>query len=215
MDEPLLGVLLSALWGGLIALAAASRFASAATLESPLSVTRRTVWVTGMAAGAAAGIAAVLITPGLLDALRLTAVAGLVVATAWTDSLQRIIPNSIVGLSALVGAALAILQGWSELEPVVGAACAAATGGLALRYAGLIWRGEPGMGMGDIKLAAALGMLLGWHALWALYLGLLLAGMIALGGLAAGRLTRRSRLPFAPFVAAGTLAASLYPWPYG
>jgi leader peptidase (prepilin peptidase)/N-methyltransferase len=63
------------------------------------------------------------------------------------------------------------------------------------------------MGAGDIKLMAAMGLLLGWqNALLAIFLA-------ALGGSLAGLALRRSRhqeMPFGPWLALGSWVAFLW-----
>ncbi len=60
------------------------------------------------------------------------------------------------------------------------------------------------MGMGDVKLAAMLGLYLGWASLWVFYLAVVLGGTFGLVGLLTKRLKRGARLPFAPFTAVAT-----------
>ncbi|HTT51619.1 MAG TPA: A24 family peptidase [Streptosporangiaceae bacterium] len=68
-----------------------------------------------------------------------------------------------------------------------------------------------GLGWGDVKLAGVLGLYLGWLGIgWlaaGLFLGYLLAGATGLTLIAAGRASRKTQLPFGPFLLAGTLAA--------
>jgi leader peptidase (prepilin peptidase)/N-methyltransferase len=68
-----------------------------------------------------------------------------------------------------------------------------------------------GLGLGDVKLAAVLGFLLGWAGWPAVLLGLLvphlLNGPVALFLLATGRAGRRSALPLGPALLAGALIA--------
>lgn len=67
-----------------------------------------------------------------------------------------------------------------------------------------------GMGGGDMKLAAMMGAFLGWKlTLVALFLGVLLGGLVAVLLLASGRRGRKDPVPFGPFLAAGS-AASLF-----
>ena len=70
-----------------------------------------------------------------------------------------------------------------------------------------------GIGWGDVKLSGVLGLYLGWLGVSALvaglFLGYLLAALAGLGLLAARRATRKSQLPFGPFLLAGTLIAIL------
>ena len=67
------------------------------------------------------------------------------------------------------------------------------------------------LGMGDVKLAALLGLHLGWIGWQAVYLGVflgfLLQAVVGLALLLARRVGRRSELPFGPALLAGALAA--------
>lgn len=70
-----------------------------------------------------------------------------------------------------------------------------------------------GMGLGDVKLAAFLGLglgFLGWdHLVLGLFAAFLLGGVVALALLAVGRRGRRDEIPFGPWLAAGSLVAVL------
>jgi len=74
---------------------------------------------------------------------------------------------------------------------------------LALVYPG-------GLGWGDVKLSGVLGLYLGWLGAAAVAAGLLgafaLAALAGLGLIAAGRATRKSQLPFGPFMLASAIA---------
>lgn len=70
-----------------------------------------------------------------------------------------------------------------------------------------------GIGFGDVKLALVLGAVLGWYG-WATVLvgtfaGYLFAALYGIGLMLAGRADRTSRIPFGPFLLAGTLAGVL------
>ena len=69
------------------------------------------------------------------------------------------------------------------------------------------------MGMGDVKLALVIGLLLGWFGLTAWLIGLLAAfvvgGVIALVALALRKVTLRGSIPFGPSMLAGALVAVL------
>lgn len=89
----------------------------------------------------------------------------------------------------------------------------AAVGGLLLygAYYLLAVAVPGGMGFGDVKLAGVLGAVLAWAG-WApllvgAVLGFLYGGLVSLGLLAARRVSRTSRVPFGPFMVAGTLTA--------
>jgi leader peptidase (prepilin peptidase)/N-methyltransferase len=67
-----------------------------------------------------------------------------------------------------------------------------------------------GLGWGDVKLSGVLGLYLGWFGAAAVAAGLLgafvLAALAGLGLIAAGRATRRSQIPFGPFMLASAIA---------
>jgi len=64
--------------------------------------------------------------------------------------------------------------------------------------------GQPGMGVGDVKLGAMLGAFLGWQlALLSILLSVLVGGLLAAVLLASGRKARKDPLPFGPFLALG------------
>jgi leader peptidase (prepilin peptidase) / N-methyltransferase len=124
----------------------------------------------------------------------------LVVVTA-TDLERRIVPNRVVLPAA---AAVLTLRTISHPSPEWALGALGAAGFFfvaALAYPG-------GMGMGDVKLALLIGALLGRTTPVALMLGLLFAlvpslVLFARVGIGARRLT----IPFAPFLAAGTVVA--------
>jgi leader peptidase (prepilin peptidase) / N-methyltransferase len=89
----------------------------------------------------------------------------------------------------------------------------AAIGGVALfaLYA-VLWFVYPrGMGLGDVKLAGVLGLYLGYLGWGTLavgaFLGFALGGVIGVTLMATGRATRKSKIPFGPFMLSGALAA--------
>jgi leader peptidase (prepilin peptidase) / N-methyltransferase len=67
-----------------------------------------------------------------------------------------------------------------------------------------------GMGLGDVKLAAVLGLYLGAAVVPALLLAFAAGGLVGLAIIAGRGWSARSRtIPFAPFLAAGAAAAML------
>jgi leader peptidase (prepilin peptidase) / N-methyltransferase len=68
-----------------------------------------------------------------------------------------------------------------------------------------------GIGWGDVKLSGLIGLYLGWLGVRTLvsglFLGYLLAAVVGLILLATRRATRRSQVPFGPFMLAGALIA--------
>ncbi len=68
-----------------------------------------------------------------------------------------------------------------------------------------------GMGFGDVRLAAVVGMFLGWMELpevgVGLFLSFLFASVVGVGLMVAGRRGRKDRVPFGPFLALGAMVA--------
>jgi len=144
-----------------------------------------------------------------LPAYGYLAVAGAVLAV--TDARQRRLPDRLTLPSypvalALLGLAALLLPGGGR--PFLGALLGLGIAlGLFLLQAVIY---PDGLGWGDVKLAGILGLYLGWLGLPALvaglFLGYLLAGAAGLALIAAGRASRKTQLPFGPFLLAGTLA---------
>ena len=70
-----------------------------------------------------------------------------------------------------------------------------------------------GMGFGDVRLAALIGVYLGWlslgHVLVGMFLAFLAAALTGIGLIVARRRTRKDRVPFGPFLALGAVIAVL------
>lgn len=128
----------------------------------------------------------------------------LLLPIALIDLDHRIIPNRLTALGAVLALALgAALDPSGEPERLI---AGVAAGGVLL-LAALAYPG--GMGMGDVKLAAVLGLFLGRDVapamLIALLSGALLGALvIARKGAAKGR---KTAVPFGPFLGLGALAA--------
>jgi leader peptidase (prepilin peptidase)/N-methyltransferase len=106
----------------------------------------------------------------------------------------------------LLGASAAIAGDWGALIRLVLAGAALFAFYLVLH---LIQPG--GMGLGDVKLAGILGMYLGFLTWEHLLLGTLatfvVGGAYGLAMILARRATRKSSIPFGPFMILGTAAA--------
>jgi leader peptidase (prepilin peptidase) / N-methyltransferase len=139
---------------------------------------------------------------------------GVLLACSLIDVRHRIIPNTIV-LSGVVLFALAILALWGgtrDLDPVTALLGLLAYGG-GLFLVALASLG--GMGMGDVKLGALIGLVLGalgWRYVGVAALFAVLAGGVgAILALLTGQ-SRKDTIPFGPFMALGaTVSAFLAP----
>jgi leader peptidase (prepilin peptidase)/N-methyltransferase len=126
-------------------------------------------------------------------------------AVTLTDLEQRIIPNKVLLAGAVLCVAIAAptdLGGMAER-----AIAAAAAGGLlflvVLAYPG-------GMGLGDVKLVAVMGLFLGRAVAPAILIALLAGALTGLALIARhGARARKMAIPFGPFLALGGVIGML------
>jgi leader peptidase (prepilin peptidase) / N-methyltransferase len=131
-------------------------------------------------------------------ALGLVLCALLVVITL-TDLELRVIPNPVVGFGAVVGIALLALTEPGELPENL---IAAAIGGAILALIALSY--PRGMGMGDAKLVAMMGIFLGRALAPAVLIALAAGAVVGLVMIARhGSEARKHAIPFGPFLAFG------------
>jgi len=158
--------------------------------------------------------------PSLRLAAALVLVSTLIAITG-IDLDHQIIPDVL----SLPGVALGFIAsfgpggiGWKEsaLGVLVG-------GGVfvVIIVASSLVLGQPGMGVGDVKLGAMLGAFLGWQlALMSVLLSVLVGGPLAAGLMATGRKGRKDPVPFGPFLALGGVVSlfwgdALLTWYFG
>lgn len=150
-------------------------------------------------------------TPDALAAiaqlLAFLVLAGSAVALAAIDLDTHRLPNPIVystGIAGLVLLALAVLGDAQAGD--LGRALAGA-GILFAFYLALALARPGGMGLGDVKLAAVLGLYLGWVGWGALAVGafaaFLIGGIVGLLLIAVRRARRGTGIPFGPWMLAG------------
>jgi leader peptidase (prepilin peptidase) / N-methyltransferase len=126
-------------------------------------------------------------------------------AITLTDLEQRIIPNKILIVAAVLGVAIAAATDPGSLPER--AAAAAGAGGL-LFLAALAY--PRGMGLGDVKLAAVMGLFLGRNVAPAILVALLAGSLVGLAMIARhGAAARKRAIPFGPFLALGGVAGLL------
>lgn len=134
------------------------------------------------------------------------------VAVAAVDLEHYIVPRKIIYVAAALAAPFLVVQVVVGGDPgrLVDAAIA---GAASFAVLGLVHMVQPeGMGFGDVRLAGLDGALLGFLGLGEAAVGLFLgvaAGALAGVVLVALGRSRKTKLPFAPFLAVGTVAAVL------
>ena len=136
--------------------------------------------------------------------LRYATLAALLIAAAEIDRRHGIIPNRLVAVGSGLGLTLMLVINTNDLGPYVLAAVACAGLLLLIRIGSSHLWGRPGLGLGDVKLVAMMGLYLGWSTLWIFYLAMVLGGTLGLVGLLTQRFQRTTLLPLAPFIALGT-----------
>ena len=127
------------------------------------------------------------------------------------------IPNKVLYPAGAVGAALLIAGSILDSEPSR-LIWAAAGGALGFAILFVIWFIAPGgMGYGDVRLSGYIGMHLGYVGMGEVALGLfagfLLGAVVGLVLMVLGGRSRKSAIPFGPFLAAGALVAIAFGGP--
>lgn len=140
--------------------------------------------------------------------------AGVSVALALIDLDVRRLPNSLVlpivpvGLVLFGIASLVLGDAGPLLRAMLGAAAE-----LAL-YLAIVLVKPGGMGLGDVKLAAGLGLFLGWLGWPTLLVGsfaaFVLGGLVGVVLIVTKRETRTSAIPFGPFMLGGAWIAIFF-----
>lgn len=136
--------------------------------------------------------------------------AGLVALSA-IDLKTKRLPREITYTTAAIGAPLLVIAAFVRDEPerMWMAALGAAIAFVFMLLIYIVSRG--GMGDGDVRLSPLLGMYLGWLnpgiVLVGLFLGFFLGAIVGVALMASGAAGRRTKIPFGPFLAAGSLLA--------
>ncbi len=136
---------------------------------------------------------------GLVDSL-------LLLIFAIIDLRQRRVPNRLLGLSLLVALGFSLtLHQPPVLSALLGGACG---------FAGflLLARWRPGaLGMGDVKLAGLVGVMVGFpDVVWALLAAIVAAGIAALALVLSRRARLDQTMAYAPYLAWGACLALFF-----
>jgi leader peptidase (prepilin peptidase) / N-methyltransferase len=150
-----------------------------------------------------------------LPAYCVLAAAGVAISAIDIEHMR--IPSVLVYTTVALGAPLLVLASagthrWSALES------AAIGGAIALAAFGALFYAVPkGIGFGDVRLAGLCGGFLGWlgyrEVVAGFVISFIVAGVPAALLLATGKVQRRTKIPFGPFLAAGTVITVLFAAP--
>lgn len=131
------------------------------------------------------------------------------------------LPNSLTQSGLMVGLGYQLLQGWkgtglsSSIPDQLMFGIIGAVLGIwlfdVITFVASGILGQTAMGGGDAKLAAMMGMWLGWKLLLVgCFLACAIGAVIGGGAIALGILSRRDPMPFGPFLALGGAIAAFY-----
>jgi len=125
------------------------------------------------------------------------------------DAEHRLILDRVVVPAAAAALALSVITPGLGVIPALAGGIGAGLVFLALALLGSWLFKTEAMGLGDVKLAALLGLLLGGGTVTAVSIGVILAGAVALTLLLLRLRTMRDAIPYGPFLATGALVALL------
>ena len=130
-----------------------------------------------------------------------------------TDLEHGLILNKVVYPGMVVALLLALLpQPWLTQWTVTGIANAALGGGIGFGIfllIAIVSRG--GMGWGDVKLAALIGLATGFPLVFlSIIMGAILGGIVAVAMVIAKKRKRRGTIPFGPFLAVAAMIILLW-----
>lgn len=123
------------------------------------------------------------------------------------DLRHMIIPNGLV-IALLVISVIWTIYDGHYLNHILGFFSVS----LLLLLLAIVTKG--GMGMGDVKLMAVAGLLLGWQGIiLALMVGAIIGSVIGVGLIGFGVISRKQPVPFGPFLTIGIMSAMLFSEP--
>jgi len=128
------------------------------------------------------------------------------ITVSFIDIDKQIIPNEITFSLITNGLILALIfDHISFINSVLGLII---PGGLLLLIA-LIYK--KGMGLGDVKLVAMIGVFIGWKfALLSIFIGALIGSIYGVYMMIKTGMDRKTRIPFGPFISLGAVVMILY-----
>jgi leader peptidase (prepilin peptidase)/N-methyltransferase len=115
-----------------------------------------------------------------------------------------------IGAALVISAAFSIFLPDVEIVPFIGRAAAGGGIGLGIFFL-IVIVSRGGMGWGDVKLAALIGLVTGFPLVFvALLIGVILGGVVAALLLLLKVKKRKEAIPFGPFLAIGAIATLLW-----
>ncbi len=135
----------------------------------------------------------------------------LIVIITFIDLDTKLIPNKLLLIGLIPAVYPIIKNGYHYWDNYLIGGLGLGLGFFVIGYVGKLILKEDSMGMGDVKFAALIGLMLGWQQ------GLLVTGIAFFSAAALililsmiGKIGFRQKLPFAPFLSFGTIISILY-----
>lgn len=151
------------------------------------------------------------------DAACMMFLVSIMLVVFFIDLRHFIIPNRVVAVGAVVGAAAAVHHAFSPhtvymdtawWNPLAGAAAGYGSMLLVALAGTWFYKNEDAMGMGDVKIYIPIGLFLGWRlVLLVLLLSFVLGGLTGIGLMVTGKAKAQAVIPFGPFIAAAVCMA--------
>jgi leader peptidase (prepilin peptidase) / N-methyltransferase len=139
------------------------------------------------------------------------------VALSLIDLETKLLPNRIVYPSVVAGAVLVLISALAGPGIDAWIRALAAMGVSVGVFFVIALISPAGMGMGDVKLSALIGLYLGYLSWGRVALGFFLAflagAVVGVALMVVGRAGRKTAIPFGPFMALGAILATLFGGP--
>lgn len=149
-------------------------------------------------------LAAYFVNGPVLGTVLACAVLSVLITVAWIDAAHKLIPDRFVVILLALGVINIFVSGSGYLTHLIGLFAVSVPFLLIALLTG-------GMGGGDIKLMAAAGLYLGWPGiLLSVIIGSVVGGFYAVYLIVRKRVSRKSEIPFGPFLALGVGLAVLF-----
>lgn len=146
-----------------------------------------------------------------LDFLMFIIFSCIILVITFIDIDYQIIPNQLLLIGLIPGVYQIISVGFRNSGLYFIGAVGLGLGILLISLIGNILFKKESMGMGDVKYAALIGLLLGWqNGLLAVFLAFLSSAILILILLPLGKISFGQRIPFGPFLSLGTIIALLW-----
>jgi leader peptidase (prepilin peptidase)/N-methyltransferase len=141
-----------------------------------------------------------------LDLIIYLGLISILIVCSFIDLKYKIIPNKITYPGIIIGLVLSLFFNHITIKSsLMGLVIPA---GLLLLLA-IIFKG--GMGLGDVKLVGMIGVFIGYgYTLAGIFLGALVGSIVFLPLLIAGKVSRKTRIPFGPLISLGAVIMILF-----